>query len=440
MADGLSFGGGGYFSPGSRYVQLMRPRGADTRTTAGGLDHILQNVLYGLALKDAKDERQAQIDKVEAQKAADAAAMGRFSTLLQGTPAQPAITGGTVGGGRPAIAAQPGDMNAAAAALFQGGTSPELGRLGMEMLMSERQRAAEAEARRQERSFAVEDREDAQAHAAELALGKGQRVETAEGVFWRTNDGNMTRLGDLPPPGGTTLNLTTSTLPDAPSGYMYEFDGTGRPSGLIPIPGGPAEREITAEAEAEGERREQDIVGANIVVEDIGRIERMVADADIPATGLSGAFAQHIPGTSAANVSKLLDSIRANVGFDELQRMRAASPTGGALGQVSERENTLLQSALGSLEQSLTEEEFLFNLNRVKDTYLDVIHGPGNRPGMGMDNGDLDVRLRTIDGLTEQEIDSLANRMRANPNDYSPEEIEKVHGLWEEYFGGQPTQ
>ena len=59
-----------------------------------------------------------------------------------------------------------------------------------------------------------------------------------------------------------------------------------------------------------------------------------------------------VPGSSAKNVSALLDTVKANVGFEQLSAMRAASPTGGALGAVSERENALLQSVLGSVEQS----------------------------------------------------------------------------------------
>ena len=56
--------------------------------------------------------------------------------------------------------------------------------------------------------------------------------------------------------------------------------------------------------------------------------------------------------------------------------MRAASPTGGALGQVSERELGFLQSVIGSLEQSQGREQFLENLGRVEGAFNDVIHGP----------------------------------------------------------------
>ena len=77
----------------------------------------------------------------------------------------------------------------------------------------------------------------------------------------------------------------------------------------------------------------------------------------------------------------LLDTVEANIGFDKLQQMRAASPTGGALGQVSERENKLLQATYGSLSQSQSEEQFKRNLRRLRETYLDTIHGEGQGPG-----------------------------------------------------------
>ena len=46
--------------------------------------------------------------------------------------------------------------------------------------------------------------------------------------------------------------------------------------------------------------------------------------------------------------------------------MRDNSPTGGALGQVSEWELVLLQSVLGSLEQAQTKEQFVYNLDRLQ--------------------------------------------------------------------------
>lgn len=87
------------------------------------------------------------------------------------------------------------------------------------------------------------------------------------------------------------------------------------------------------------------------------------------SAGLAGPTAI-VPGTPAKNLAATIDTIRANIGFEELQAMRDASPTGGALGQVTEREIAFLQSVLGSLEQSQGHEQLRGNLGRAKQEVL----------------------------------------------------------------------
>lgn len=70
-----------------------------------------------------------------------------------------------------------------------------------------------------------------------------------------------------------------------------------------------------------------------------------------------GALGAGIPGLKSHDLKAVLDTIRANVGFDQLNDMRKNSPTGGALGSVSEQENLLLQSVLGSLDQGQSPEQ-----------------------------------------------------------------------------------
>lgn len=86
-------------------------------------------------------------------------------------------------------------------------------------------------------------------------------------------------------------------------------------------------------------------------------------------TGLAGSALSMVPGTDAYNLDKVLDTIRANIGFGELNAMRAASPTGGALGQVAVRELELLQSTLGSLEQGQDKKKLEQNLEAVSTHY-----------------------------------------------------------------------
>ena len=62
----------------------------------------------------------------------------------------------------------------------------------------------------------------------------------------------------------------------------------------------------------------------------------------------------------------LLKTLKANLGFDQLQAMRDASPTGGALGQVSERELDFLQSAAGALDIGMSKENLINSLAEIK--------------------------------------------------------------------------
>jgi len=83
-------------------------------------------------------------------------------------------------------------------------------------------------------------------------------------------------------------------------------------------------------------------------------------------------------GTPAADFAALTDTIKSNIGFDRLQQMRNDSPTGGALGQVSNQELVLLNSALGSLSQKQSPRQLYDNVMRIKTHYLRVIQALKN--------------------------------------------------------------
>lgn len=96
-------------------------------------------------------------------------------------------------------------------------------------------------------------------------------------------------------------------------------------------------------------------------------IDRAITRIGPNTTGWGGLMSS-IPGTEARALSTDLDTIKANVGFEELQAMRDASPTGGALGQVSEQENRLLQSIRGSLDQLNAGQNLAENLSVVRES------------------------------------------------------------------------
>lgn len=105
-----------------------------------------------------------------------------------------------------------------------------------------------------------------------------------------------------------------------------------------------------------------------------GTIDKALKTINKPfsaATGYGQAFS-FLPNTDSRELNNYLNTIKANVGFDKLQQMRDNSKTGGALGQVSELENKLLQAVNGALDP-LQSEQLVENLNAIKELYPAVL-------------------------------------------------------------------
>lgn len=150
------------------------------------------------------------------------------------------------------------------------------------------------------------------------------------------------------------------------SGITYGSSNKGKDAALVRTPDNTA-----AVSPGEQQARYNKVLATNktldvsdgVVAEDI---DRAIGMAGAWTTGFVGAKLEDLQGTPAHDLKMLLQSIKSNVGFDKLQQMRDNSPTGGALGQVTELELGLLQSVYGALEQSQTKEQFVYNLQRLK--------------------------------------------------------------------------
>lgn len=174
---------------------------------------------------------------------------------------------------------------------------------------------------------------------------------------------------------GAGVNVTVN--PNPPADHQAVYDDKGRISHYQVIPGSETARKIAEQQKKEGKREDQTARAGNIIVEDIDRVLKGIDSAVLPAVGVGASTLSGIPGTAAHDVSKLLDGVKANIAFDKLQQMRESSPTGAALGAVSDREMALLQSVVGSLEQSQSATQFKQNLQRLRNLTMDVIHGAG---------------------------------------------------------------
>jgi len=91
------------------------------------------------------------------------------------------------------------------------------------------------------------------------------------------------------------------------------------------------------------------------------------------STGAPGTISSIMPNeTDRSNLDSDLLTLKANLGFDSLQQMRDNSKTGGALGNVSENENLLLQAINGALDPK-NRSQLEANLDRIKALYPQVL-------------------------------------------------------------------
>ena len=115
-------------------------------------------------------------------------------------------------------------------------------------------------------------------------------------------------------------------------------------------------------------------VSADVVTGKITEAKGLVTNSGgwLPTTGYGGQQLMNTGGTAANDLRATLETIKANVAFDKLQQIRAASPTGGALGAVSDKEMSLLSSALTSLDQSQSAEQLMQNLGNLEAIYKTI--------------------------------------------------------------------
>jgi hypothetical protein len=153
----------------------------------------------------------------------------------------------------------------------------------------------------------------------------------------------------------------------------------GPGGGLQPIPGGPTDPAALAQAEGakKGAQETAKFEAAfpkvrqqiNSMNRDFSNltpvIDRAIANSGFWTTGVLGKNLSALT-PDAINLRNDLETIRANLGFGRLKQMREESPTGGALGQVSEMENRLLQAVDRALQQDQSAGRLKANLLDVK--------------------------------------------------------------------------
>jgi hypothetical protein len=218
-----------------------------------------------------------------------------------------------------------------------------------------------------------------EAALTQAKLGATRFAELNKPQVFQENLGGTNRVSTLPGMGGAptivsdttktptiadkisqgNLNLAQNkalreqTMGTIPAGYRLSADGTS----LEPIPGGPttvplAPKELQAR-EAKFPQATQalktfDSTSDNLIKD----LERLKNHSGL--SNITGVIAGRTPSLTVQGreAQALYDKIIARGGFQELQSLRQSSPTGGALGNVSNQEGQSLRQAFGALDRT----------------------------------------------------------------------------------------
>ena len=226
----------------------------------------------------------------------------------------------------------------------------------------------------------------------------------------------MSAEGKVSQIGGSGVNVNVDQGPQfgtIPSGQqLIEENGSFR---LEDIPGGPQAKKTAQLIKKTTEQKALKRRAGEVVLKDIGRLKEKIQDAPFfrPIAGLWASKILPELNQGRIDAQALSQTIRSNVGFDRLQQMREASPTGGALGQVSDRELSTLQAVLGSLELEQSEKQLISNLDRLSGLYKGIMEKASAYPnaaefGFG---GTLEpVSVQSIDNSIMDIFNSIKGR------------------------------
>lgn len=141
----------------------------------------------------------------------------------------------------------------------------------------------------------------------------------------------------------------------------------------------------------------------------IGKAVELVKTAK--AAGWNGLL-RTLPDSIARDLNATLSTIKANVAFERLQEMRTNSPTGGALGQVSNLEIELLYNSLMPIDQLGSDELLLNSL-------------------LGVEKANVDA-LRVMRDAYNQDVGYYGSRLKETPQN-KPELTDKQKNKLTEY-------
>lgn len=167
-----------------------------------------------------------------------------------------------------------------------------------------------------------------------------------------------------PAPKTTYHTLTPKELPAGLPSGTYQQSSEGKIEKVADA--------AKPDADAAGKFREPVDELLN-VVDAAANAHRMTRKGGMASNSLGRFLGQKIPGTETKDLSGYMDTIRANTAFKTLQQMRHDSPTGGAVGNVSDADMRLLGSTISSLDMGQSTPKFQQDLATILQSYKKVL-------------------------------------------------------------------
>lgn len=202
-----------------------------------------------------------------------------------------------------------------------------------------------------------------------------------EGAYQVGPDNKVYEIGG----GGTNVNVNMGGGPKLGSlstDYGYKLDpATGEPvidpeTGLptaAAVPGSPAALEAAALADKAAMTDERKDTATDTIT-DAASIARDLASQG-GTTGVMGVIQGLNPESDAAELRRQSAVLTSIATIENLNQMRQSSPTGGALGNVTEGEGRMLAAAAGALDPNASPEQYKRALDNYERTLLRIVHG-----------------------------------------------------------------
>jgi len=188
---------------------------------------------------------------------------------------------------------------------------------------------------------------------------------------YNTISGEISGIGQ-----GNTVIQTVK--PD--KGYQFEYDDSGNIKRQVPIEKAPTKEELKI---LDQQASAKSIAGTVIVNAGNNIADKLFGGNNfMPVTGTLGGITADLIGESDARVIKRnVEVLGANASIETLQNMRKQSPTGGALGNVTERELAMLKNSKGALDQTNDVKDFTQAYLQYMNIMFKVVYGDTSELG-----------------------------------------------------------